>query len=59
MQSVCAFTMARFTPDVNPKSSALTTRRHARRQFSRMAFVLISVWPVRSPFLARPMDRLG
>jgi hypothetical protein len=24
---VCAFMMARFTPDVNPKSSALTTRR--------------------------------
>ncbi len=28
--SVCALTMARFTPDVNPKSSALTRRRRTR-----------------------------
>jgi hypothetical protein len=28
---VCALTMARFTPDVNPKSSALTMGRRTQR----------------------------
>jgi hypothetical protein len=45
--SVWALTMARFTPDVNPKSSALTMRRRISGQFSSGAFYSLVV-PIRS-----------